>query len=94
MSYHDHDRGSGFQGKGRFAGVERLIPEVQEPVEMLGLRVPEASMVSPGNPDVRLARITGEVTPIGIVGVENLTRPTVVTVFSGLATLAGLRISG
>ncbi|MBP9716958.1 MAG: hypothetical protein KBD51_03370 [Candidatus Levybacteria bacterium] len=34
MSYHDHDTGSGFHGQGRFAGVERMIPEVHEPVEM------------------------------------------------------------
>ncbi len=34
MSYHDHDRGSGFHGQGRFAGVEQMIPEVHESVEM------------------------------------------------------------
>lgn len=34
MSYHDHDRGSGFQGRGRFAGVELLTPDIPEPVEM------------------------------------------------------------
>lgn len=34
MSYHDHDGGSRFHGQGRFAGVERMIPEVHEPVEM------------------------------------------------------------